>query len=77
MLRSLPVSHGSVGIFLFIAVVFPFCCLLVYRYLTNMSSCYLHSLTYHNPGNIGENPYFPPDCHLSCLLPALTIHVYI
>ncbi len=107
--RSLPVSHGPTGIFLFIAVVFPSCCLLVYRYLANMSSRYLHSLTYHysnniscynirslvyhypknvscqylhgltchNPSNIGENPGLPPDCHLLCLLLALTIHVYI
>ena len=109
LLRSLPVSHGPTGIFLFIAVVFPSCCLLVYRYLANMSSRYLHSLTYHysnniscynirslvyhypknvscqylhgltchNPSNIGENPGLPPDCHLLCLLLALTIHVYI
>ena len=78
LLRSLPVSHGPTGIFLFIAVVFPSCCLLVYRYLANMSARqYLHGLTCHNPSNIGENPGLPPDCHLLCLLLALTIHVYI
>ena len=31
----------------------------------------------HNPGNIGKNPGLSPDCHLSYLLPALTIYVYI
>ena len=50
---------------------------LVCHYPDNAVCQYLHDLIYHNPGNIGENPDLPPDSRLSCLLPVLTIHVYI
>ena len=43
-------------------------CLLVYRYLTNMSSCYLHSLTYHYSNNISRHNIRSLVCHynVSC-----------
>lgn len=86
LLRSLPVHSSPVGIFSFsrylISAVSCF-----RRLVSRPPSSIIFSLfillstdcrTFtHNPGNIGKNPGLSPDCHLSYLLPALTIYVYI
>lgn len=87
LLRSLPVHSSPVGIFSFFTVsdlrriLFSggwFHDLLPQSFFSLFILLSTDCRTFtHNPGNIGKNPGLSPDCHLSYLLPALTIYVYI